>query len=449
MTPKAIGCIGDKKEEKNPKAVIMGKALTDAFPSEWLRETARTTGLIKRERKIDPVKLFWAFVFTIGVSIQRTLATLKRNYLFTSKGTLSDSSWYERFSPELATFIKECVLHGIEHLAASAHRDVSDRLKIFKDVMIQDSTVIRLHEKLAKTWPATRTRKIAAGVKVSLLVSAFSNSAKSVTIHGERVSEIKTLRIGPWVKDRILLIDLGFYKHQVFTRIKENGGYFISRLKDTADPMILSPDATCPGNSIKVQGKQLRDILPKLRRQVLDVEIEIKLKRRRYAGKQSMDTDRFRLVAVYNTEERRYHLYITNITPDKLTSEEVARLYSARWEIELIFKELKSRYALDKIATTKTHIVEAIIWTAILTLLVSRIVYTIIRHFGEAEGKPVIRFTQLRWSTIFVENAERNLMVIMYYLGMEWTIDDYLSLQTSGALDPHVNRARFREEWWS
>jgi putative transposase len=32
--------------------------LRKMFPEEWLRETARETGLIKRERKIDPTIIF-------------------------------------------------------------------------------------------------------------------------------------------------------------------------------------------------------------------------------------------------------------------------------------------------------------------------------------------------------------------------------------------------------
>jgi len=39
-------------------------------------------------------------------------------------------------------------------------------------------------------------------------VSAVANGPKSVALFGERVSEIKNLKIGSWVKDRILLIDL-------------------------------------------------------------------------------------------------------------------------------------------------------------------------------------------------------------------------------------------------
>ena len=41
-------------EEKN----LVERELCDLFPAEWLREKAKDTGLIKRERKIDPVIMF-------------------------------------------------------------------------------------------------------------------------------------------------------------------------------------------------------------------------------------------------------------------------------------------------------------------------------------------------------------------------------------------------------
>ncbi len=113
-----------------------------------------------------------------------------------------------------------CVIHGIEYIARKKHRQLSDKLKDFEDVLIKDSPLILLHEKLAKKWPAARTRKIAAGVKTSMVVSTVANSMKSgVTLFGERTSESKTLRIGPWVRNHIVLLDLGYYKHHAFTRI--------------------------------------------------------------------------------------------------------------------------------------------------------------------------------------------------------------------------------------
>jgi IS4 transposase len=123
---------------------------------------------------------------------------------------------------------------------------------------------------------------------------------------------------------------------------------------------------------------RLNEILDKLKRQVIDVEVEIVFKRRKYNGKQSKDVKRFRLIAIYNIEDEKYHVYITNIPVDRLDAEDIAVLYSARWEIELIFKELKSRYGIDNLTTSNPHAVEALLWVGILTLIVSRRVYRLV-----------------------------------------------------------------------
>lgn len=436
-------------KKKQPRDWIFEKTLNDLFPEEYLRETAEKTELIKRERKIDPVIIFWVLVLSFGVGMQRTLVSLKRNYEREAKTTLSDSSWYYRFSDELILFLKECVIHGIEHQAKERHRELSDKLKHFEDVLIQDSTIIRLHEKLAKMWPAARTRKVAAGVKVSMLVSAVANGPKSIWLYGERTSEIKTLKIGPWIKDRILLIDLGFYKHHLFARINENKGFFVSRLRGTADPKIVSMNRIYRGNSIDVIGKRWSEVLPLLKRHVLDAEVEVSFRRRKYKGKQRNDTTCFRLIAIYNKEARKYHVYLTNIPKERLEPEEIASLYGARWEIELIFKELKSRYALDVIKTTNPKVIESLIWVAILTLLASRAIYNLFRRMAEAEGKDVIRFTQLRWSKVFSETAHRHLTTLIEYLNIEMDMMTFYKVYNSQALDPHVNRKRFREEFWA
>jgi IS4 transposase len=426
---------------------LVERELCNLFPPEWLRNKAKETGLIKRERKIDPVIIFWVLAIGYGTFLQRTLAGLKRNYETASNRILSDSSWYYRFTPELVAFLRECVARGLEYLAQEPSRTLSERMSPFKDVLIQDSTIVRLHEKLAKIWPATRSRKVAAGVKVAVLTSAIASGPKSVALFAENTNELKTLKIGPWIKDRILLIDLGFYKYQMFTRIKEHGGYFVSRLKSNANPLILEANRIYRGRSIDVQGKHLQDILKDLKRQVLDVDVEVAFNRRAYRGKEKKDNERFRLVAVYNDDEDKYHLYITNLPHDLLEPQEVARLYGARWEIEILFKELKSKYALDVVPTTNPQVIEAFIWIAILTLLISRRIYTIIRRLNPRAN--VVRFTQLRWSNIYSESASRILNAVLQYLGLDTSLITSFKISMSEALDPHVNRRHFTEEWWA
>ena len=162
------------------RSTVIEEELNNLFSPEWLRETAKETGFTKRERKIDPVLMFWTLALGFGVQLQRTLASLRRLYEERGEVHISRSSFYDRFTPELVNFLHACVLHGLEKITQKPNRVLKDKLTGFKDLVIQDSTIIRLHEKLARIWPATRTKKVAAGVKVSLL------------------------------------IDLGFYKHQIF-----------------------------------------------------------------------------------------------------------------------------------------------------------------------------------------------------------------------------------------
>lgn len=435
---------GKKETTSKKKPRVIEEELNRLFSPEFLHKTAKETGFIKRERKINPILMFWSLTLGFGVQLQRTLASLRRLYEEKGEVHISSSSFYDRFTPELVKFIHACVLHGLENIAQGPNRALKDKLVGFKDLVTQDSTVIRLHETLADKWPAARTRKVAAGVKVSLLISAVADGPKKIALHGERTSEVKTLRIGPWVKDRILLIDLGFYKHNTFARIDENGGFLVSRLRNKVDPLIVKTNRTWRGRSIDIVGKRVSEVLPKLKRQVIDVEVEVEFNRRKYNGKQNKDAKCFRMIAVYNKDEKKYHTYITNIPTDRLDAEDIAVLYSARWEVELIFKELKSRYGIDILPTSNPQVVEALLWVGILTLIVSRRVYLLV-FSANIEKAP--RYTHLRWATIFAEKAHRLLDAVLEYSSIDADLMDLFDVYQSQALDPNVNRKRLMDEW--
>jgi len=169
--------------------------------------------------------------------------------------------------------------------------------------------------------------------------------------------------------------------------------------------------------------------------------------RRSYRGESKKDSKIFRLVAIYNPESEEHHFYLTNISQEILNASEIAAVYAARWEVELIFKELKSRYELDHITTKSPYAIEALIWISILTLLISRKVYSVVRKLNP--DAKMVRFTQLRWSNIFVQNSSRLLSAILEFLGIEQDFSTVLNVFSSEALDPHVNRVRFREGLWS
>jgi hypothetical protein len=69
-----------KRRQQVERPRVIEEELNRLFSPEWLRKTARETGFVKRERKIDPVLMFWALVLGFSVQLQRTLASLRRTY---------------------------------------------------------------------------------------------------------------------------------------------------------------------------------------------------------------------------------------------------------------------------------------------------------------------------------------------------------------------------------
>jgi len=431
--------------------------LNKMFSPEWLRETAARVGYVQRKRKIDPVTFFWVVVLGFGVGVQRTLASLRRAYETASAETLVPSSFYYRFNEGLIAFLKECLAHGIADLTSHVSLTLSDKLKGFKDLVVADGTVIRLHDKLAEQFPGARGK---AEIKIHAATGITGNT-KSIAIYSGKTADIKTMRIGPWVKDNILLFDLGYFKYELFSRIRGNGGYFVSRLKQSANPTIVSVlRAHRDSNTSNLAGKKIKDILPGLKQKVIDVEVEVSFKGRASKARDAKkdgtfeiyhpkgDTPKvketFRLVGVLDEESKKYHFYLTNITPEQLPAEDVALLYRARWSIELVFKELKRLYQLDVISSGAPAVVESLVLVAMLTMIVS---HRLLNHMRLLFPEKSARFTPLRWAESFYAIApvmmgralkaagidEDPLLLIIYFMGE--------------GVDPNVNRERLLSPW--
>jgi IS4 transposase len=56
--------------------------------------------------------------------------------------------------------------------------------------------------------------------------------------------------------------------------------------------------------------------------------------------------------------EKNYHIYITNVPKDISDAKDIAKLYGTRWDVELHFKGLKSKYSLDVLDTMNEQVIE-------------------------------------------------------------------------------------------
>lgn len=155
----------------------------------------------------------------------------------------------------------------------------------FRELLSADSSVVRLHSSLQKTLPGSRTNHSPAALKVHLVHKVTGAGVGKIKITNGRRSDVKTLKLGPWIKDSLLLIDLGYYDFAKFSRVTKLGGSFISRVKPGANPRIVKSLKTHRGRAILVDGERLSDVISRFQRRVIDLQVRVRFKARKYQGK--------------------------------------------------------------------------------------------------------------------------------------------------------------------
>ncbi len=413
--------------------------LNQVLPAEKIRDAAKETQFIRRIRKIDPALFFWNLVMGFGINMERTLAGLRRRMEVIADVDLMPSSFFDKFNASLVAFLEVILNHLIQNLAVSSlPRNV---LTHFKDVYIIDNTIVQLQDGLAKLFPGV---KMAAGAKISVILSVSCESVKRVTIHAGKKADIKTIELGDWVKDHLLLFDMGFFKGSLFHNITKRGGHYITRLKSNMNPEIIANNRICRGKAIDPVGKKLKDVVGLLKREVLDVTIALPCNFRAYAGKARKTTIEVRLVGILNEDTGEYHLYITDLEAAQCTAEQIAGLYRGRWAVELLFKELKSRYALQTVLSEKPEVVKAMIYSAMITLVISRRLFV---GYRDAMAKKKIVVSRKAWANFLAENSKDVLRVILRTGKIEFTEDSLWRLALAETFDRNPKREKLDDVW--
>jgi len=333
---------------------------------------------------------------------------------FNNSEVLKYQSFYARFDESLVAYLKAVVCSAMKKLETKPSWKLKGKMEQYDSVFIQDNTVVRLHKKLTARFPAARTRKPGktAGFKVSVLFNAIAHGPCSISVYPERTHDIKTLNVGKWVENCLIILDLGFFKTWNFDKIVKYGGSFLIRLKSNSKPIvtrILLPEADIRYKDLI--GLPVREVLGKLPHGPVAMEVRVSFRRRKYQNKRGrIDFCDFYCYADFNYTAQRWHTYLTNLSPVEFTVQEICALYAYRWTIELLFKEIKSDNELGQKKSVNVYLSESLVYIAILRTIISREFYSLISRWLALSSDIVI--PPLLWSRIFIEHLPQMASII-------------------------------------
>lgn len=278
------------------------------------------------------------------------------------------------------TLLEECLKHELFNVSNNALS--SDLLSFFNRVLVEDSTCIKLPDNLAHIFRGahSKTKGLVATARVQCRIDLKRNHIFRLVVQSFRDNDQKfSVDILEMLQPNDLVLrDLGYWSLKVFRKIVNKKAYLLSRFRYGT-------------NLYDLKGVQinLHQHLEKARRKGLNVvtipvligkeeQLPLQLVAIKVPTKQVEQRKR---KAKKNRNKKSNHskeymellewtIFVTNVPNHIWTPQQMLKVYSFRWRIEIIFKCWKSNFNFSKLFERKQSIALPRAWITFYFLLI-------------------------------------------------------------------------------
>ncbi len=335
-----------------------------AFCEQTVTALGRSSGLVKRERKMSPRTLVMSLLRCFASGQCTSLADIQRSYNALSATPMAYKPFHNQLSKRgFSQFMEDLASHVLSNLVVESLRPGrTGLLGEFGRVLLQDGSSFAIHAGLRKPYPGRFTTISPAAVELHVTWNLRCEQIEQVTLTPDTFSERAELPPPASLRGDLLLADRGYINSAYLHAVATHGGAFLMRAQVKSNPVVLSVNQG--PRPTKVVGQPLQSVLGRLRkRRPNDLMVCWSVGREQLCC---------RLVSYWNAKARQFVHLATNLPAERYDAHAVSQVYRLRWQIELLFKEWKSHANLRTFATAKAPIVEGLIWAAIITAAVKR-----------------------------------------------------------------------------
>jgi hypothetical protein len=279
------------------------------------------------------------------------------------------STFWERLAAKrLMTLLTFLVTQLMKELGR--HFGITDELLTIlqvKAVYVLDSSSSTLPDEAKNVFPAPRKNVVPAALKFHCLFDLFGGTMKWFDLTEAKKHDRKGFPPLALLKGRLIIFDLGYWDYCLLAALKDQGSFFLSRIKSNAIITVVKVVRGLPAH--RFEGRALFSRrMPKRKWRIIEVIGEF-----RHYGKPILNA---RVIGFWNPDEKRYHWYVTNLT---IAAYLVYPLYRLRWQLELVFKACKSSLCLADQPSANENIIRSLTLISLVAKLI-----------GFALGKKVV-----------------------------------------------------------
>lgn len=273
---------------------------------------------------------------------------------------------------------------------------------IKKQVKLVDSSTISLFKEiLSCVGRKSKDGKSKGGIKVHSVINADEKVPNMVWFSSAATHDHNFLEKLKCDDNTIYVFDKGYNDYKAFKSFSECQTGFVTRLKDNARYDIIEVNQTPE----YLHSGVLQD-------EIIEVDV-----------KENNSTTKLKLrkVKFYDRENKREFEFITNLF--EIRADMIAALYKLRWQIELVFKQLKQNFPLKYFLGDNQNAIKIQIYCVlIVNLLISVIKKKLTRSWAFSNLVSFCKIHLFNYIKLlhFLENPEQ-----------DWIIEDRETKQLS------------------
>ena len=265
------------------------------------------------------------------------------------KSTLSDAN--ARRSHEVFQEIYSSLYNSYQPIISDSRQQYSWE----KRLEIIDSSTITLFKAILTCVgrePSNGKRK--GGIKVHTQINLQENVPKIIWFSAATTHDKKFLKHIQLEKGKIAVFDKGYNDYKTFDEFTENGIFFVTRLKSNASY-----------ESVKENEIPYYIDYGVIKDEIIRVDVK--------ENGKYLKTMELRKIAYWDDENKRCFEFITNLIG--MNAGHIALIYKKRWQIELLFKQLKQNFPLKYFLGDNENAIKIQIWCTLIVNLLLTVIH--------------------------------------------------------------------------
>lgn len=375
----------------------------DFYSTRILNRLARESGFVQRsDVKLD------GFNFAVAMTLGNLSSTSKS--LSSLVGSISNvvgrTTLHDRFDQSAVEFMKRVLEYTLKRLQKKRQSLSAGVLRRFNRILVWDSSSWGVPKGLKEIFEG----KGGSGSEAAVFLQ-YAFDLKSYLLEffdiapGITNDQHYRDQIGNTIRKRdLLLFDRGYFSIELFKIIAEKAAYYISRFKIGTTLYIKNKDLYKKLDICKLlkqcKNKSLLEFetflgKEKIPCRMVCVRLSEEASNNKLRKMKAEAKSRGKQVSKERLIMAQWCVFIANVPSEKLTAAEIAKMYSLRWSIELVFKQLKSTFNIDKINHENEHRLLCELYGILIMAAITKQIHGMARHLSWFQMKHEISIEKL------------------------------------------------------